>query len=428
MTPASVSRSAGEPRGPRRGCCPWSAPPPASGGRAPAAAACSVSRAPPGASTPQLLPLPGTSAVPKMPRRHGQQAAMPARARPSSWHHQRWAAEDGGRPGVHAGRSPRRALRASDSDPQLVKPRRVFVLTLLCHRISISTMSLDVPVTAMDTKKGENRRLAYAVSAMQGYRENMEDAHKVDLNLDPRTATSFFGVYDGHGGPAVSKYCAKHLHIELRKDAGFRNDPVAAIQRTFLRMDTMMASRKAGKELCEYGAGSEYWDNCKKEIRAARFTFCGQAIVLSTDFKPSLPGERERIENTGRTVYVPAGRGNIERIDGEIAISRAIGDLAYKNVEGLSAEQQAITAYPEVRTEAITHDDQFLIIACDGIWDCLSSQQAVTFVNMYLNSNVGLSVICEALLQHCVSVPSGRDNMTVMLVRFKNPPPAGPAA
>ncbi|KAF8704220.1 hypothetical protein HU200_031717 [Digitaria exilis] len=257
--------------------------------------------------------------------------------------------------------------------------------------------------------------------------------------------------------------------LSFAKMQDFVNDPVAAIQRTFLRMDTMMASRKAGKELCEYGAGSEYWDNCKKEIRAARFTFCGQkprydgplsngcttivvlirgnqiivgnagdcrcvlsrngqAIVLSTDFKPSLPGERERIENAGRTVSAPAGRGNIERIDGEIAISRAIGDLAYKNVEGLSAEQQAITAYPEVRTEAITHDDQFLIIACDGIWDCLSSQQAVTFVNMYLNSNVGLSVICEALLQHCVSVPSGRDNMTVMLVRFKNPPPAGPAA
>lgn len=114
------------------------------------------------------------------------------------------------------------------------------------------------------------------------------------------------------------------------------------------------------------------------------FPLVAKAIVLSTDFKPSLPGERERIENAGRTVSAPAGRGNIERIDGEIAISRAIGtvlpaffvlwnytvgsvviikallpyisgDLAYKNVEGLSAEQQAITAYPEVRTVSVTN-------------------------------------------------------------------------
>jgi len=36
--------------------------------------------------------------------------------------------------------------------------------------------ALSVPVTAMATESGENERLSYAVSAMQGYRDNMEDA------------------------------------------------------------------------------------------------------------------------------------------------------------------------------------------------------------------------------------------------------------
>ncbi|KAG2567203.1 hypothetical protein PVAP13_7NG257000 [Panicum virgatum] len=327
--------------------------------------------------------------------------------------------------------------------------------------------ALSVPVTAMATESGENGRLSYAVSAMQGYRDNMEDAHKAVLNLDAVTATSFFGVYDGHGGPAVSKYCAKHLHNELRKHADFGHDPIAALQRTFLRMDEKMKTRKAAKELCEYG-GNEYWENYKKAIHSSRFRFCwaekppydgpisdgctacvvlirgnhiivanagdsrcvlsrnDHPIALSTDFKPDVPGERVRIESAGRSVTVTEARGNIPRIDEGIAISRSLGDMTYKDVEGLSPLQQPITALPEVRTEDITHDAQFLILACDGIWDCMTNQQAVDFVRMYLASDVSLAYICEAILTHCVATPRGRDNMTVMLIRFKITPPPPP--
>ncbi|PUZ47869.1 hypothetical protein GQ55_7G200700 [Panicum hallii var. hallii] len=336
-------------------------------------------------------------------------------------------------------------------------------------RISSSTMARSVPVTAMATESGENGRLCYAVSAMQGYRDTMEDAHRVVLDLDAATATSFFGVYDGHGGPAVSKYCAKHLHNELRKHADFGRDPIAALERTFLRMDEKMKTRKAAKELCEYG-GNEYWENYKKAIHSSRFLpICGekppydgptsdgctacvvlirgnqiivanagdsrcvlsrnsQPIALSTDFKPNVPSERIRIENAGRTVTVTEARGNIPRIDEGIAISRSLGDMTYKDIEGLSPLQQPMTALPEVRTEDITHDSQFLIIACDGIWDCMTNRQAIDFVRIYLESNISLAAICEAMLTHCLATPRGRDNMTVMLVRFKTtlPPPSPP--
>ncbi|CAN6249247.1 unnamed protein product [Urochloa humidicola] len=328
-------------------------------------------------------------------------------------------------------------------------------------------MSLSAPVTEKNTEIGGNARLDYAVSAMQGYRLTMEDAHTAVLDLDARTATSFFGVYDGHGGPAVSKYCAKHLHTELRKNAQFHRNPADAIRETFLRMDVKMRRSKAGKELSKYG-GNEYWEEYGEAIQAHRFlSFCGrvpyvgpqqdgctacvvlirgneiivgnagdsrcvlsrnnQAIELSTDFKPNLPAERQRIESAGRHVTVTEARGNIPRIDDGIAVSRTIGDLAYKNNAQLPAEQQALTALPEVRTENITHDTQFLIIACDGIWDCMGSQQAVEFVGSRLATNAGLAFICEAILDYCVTHPRGRDNMTVMLVRFKAPG-AGQAA
>uniref|UniRef100_K3YDL9 protein-serine/threonine phosphatase n=1 Tax=Setaria italica TaxID=4555 RepID=K3YDL9_SETIT len=264
-------------------------------------------------------------------------------------------------------------------------------------------MALSVPVTAKTTESGENGRLAYAVSAMQGFRENMEDSHTAVLQLDAATATSFFGVYDGHGGPAVSRYCGKHLHVELRKHPQFHRYPITALEETFLRMDEMMRRRKAGKELSGYG-GNEYWDEYREALRGRRFClpFCGQKLPYSGPLQD------------GCTACVVLIRGN------EIIVGNA-GDLSYKNDDSLPAIEQAITALPEVRTEHITHDAQFLILACDGIWDCMTSQQAVDYVRIYLAANAGLTFICESLLDHCVALPRGRDNMTVMLVRFKTP-------
>ena len=68
------------------------------------------------------------------------------------------------------------------------------------------------------------------------------------------------------------------------------------------------------------------------------------------------------------------------RVDGIIAISRAIGDWEYKSAT-LEPAQMAVSAYPEVRSYEINPKLDFIICACDGIWDCMTSQQAVDFVN-----------------------------------------------
>ncbi|XP_062185999.1 probable protein phosphatase 2C 42 [Phragmites australis] len=323
-------------------------------------------------------------------------------------------------------------------------------------------MALAVPVTLRTTTHGGNGRLDYAVSAMQGYRENMEDDHATVLDLDTATATSFFGVYDGHGGPAVAKYCAKHLHIELRKHEDFHNNLPNAVEATFLRMDEMLRDRKAGWELSKYG-GNEHWRKYRRNLLITYFlplcvqrlayvgpegdgcTACvaiirgnqiivgnagdsrcvlsrnGQAIELSTDHKPNLPDETQRIQNAGHEVTVNQDRGNIPRIDDGIAISRSIGDLMYKDNASLGPQNQALTALPEIRNEEITDDTEFLVIACDGIWDCMTSQEVVNYVRLYLNNNVEPRHICESLLTHCLAQPRGRDNMSVILVRFKKP-------
>ena len=79
---------------------------------------------------------------------------------------------------------------------------------------------------------------------------------------------------------------------------------------------------------------------------------------------------------------------------GGLNLSRAIGDHAYKKKSLLPAEEQAITALPDVRTLTLDDQDEFMVIACDGIWNFMSSQDVIDFVRNRLDKK-SLSQICE---------------------------------
>lgn len=68
-------------------------------------------------------------------------------------------------------------------------------------------------------------------------------------------------------------------------------------------------------------------------------------------------------------------------MNGRLALSRALGDFEYKNNADLSPKKQAVSAHPDLKMESITADTQFIILACDGIWDVLTSQEAVNWVH-----------------------------------------------
>ena len=77
-------------------------------------------------------------------------------------------------------------------------------------------------------------------------------------------------MYDGHGGAAVARFCARHLHGELlRSEAYARGDMAGALQATYMRMDELMKTRSAELELKELA-----------KVRGARVA-AGQARVGS---------------------------------------------------------------------------------------------------------------------------------------------------
>ena len=85
----------------------------------------------------------------------------------------------------------------------------------------------------------------------------------------------------------------------------------------------------------------------------------GRAKPLSEDHKPQLEAEKNRITAAGGFV-------DFGRVNGNLALSRAIGDFEFKKGAELPPESQIVTAFPDVEEHELTDEDEFLVLACDG--------------------------------------------------------------
>jgi len=138
----------------------------------------------------------------------------------------------------------------------------------------------------------------------------------------------------------------------------------------------------------------------------------GRAVELSRDHKPSCTVERLRIENLGGTVFDGY-------LNGQLAVARAIGDWHMKGSKGSLCP---LTPEPEFREVRLTEEDEFLIIGCDGLWDVMSSQFAVSMVRKELMAHndpqrCSRELVQEALRRDCC------DNLTAVVVCFSVDPP-----
>mgnify|MGYP002633053951 CR=1 FL=1 len=145
----------------------------------------------------------------------------------------------------------------------------------------------------------------------------------------------------------------------------------------------------------------------------------GRALPMSTDHKPTQKRERDRIYRAGSTV-------NFEgRIDGNLNLSRAIGDISHKRNAKLPLHEQAITALPDIKTHQMSSKTDFAIMGCDGIWETKTSQQIVDYVYIQMQRKVKLAKICEGLLDSLLSPNvmrtdgKGCDNMSVIIIDFR---------
>ncbi|KAL7949549.1 putative serine/threonine phosphatase 2C ptc2 [Trichoderma barbatum] len=291
--------------------------------------------------------------------------------------------------------------------------------------------TLSEPVVEKTSERGEDDRLLYGVSAMQGWRISMEDAHTAELNLTPPnndTKThpdrlSFFGVFDGHGGDKVALFAGENIHNIVFKQDSFRSgDYAQGLKDGFLATDRAILNdpkyeeEVSGCTACvSLIAGNKIYVANAGDSRGV-LGIKGRAKPLSNDHKPQLETEKNRITAAGGFV-------DFGRVNGNLALSRAIGDFEFKKSAELSPENQIVTAYPDVEEHDLTEEDEFLVIACDGIWDCQSSQAVVEFVRRGIAAKQDLDKICENMMDNCLASNSetggvGCDNMTMVIIGF----------
>ena len=252
---------------------------------------------------------------------------------------------------------------------------------------------------------------------------------------------SLFCVFDGHGerGEDVSEFVLESIVTNLEKDPDLENEPEKALTKAFLQTDedlekadhidsffsgtTAVVVYRKGNELYTANAGDSRAVMARRDPANANLL---TALPLSIDHNPDSPGERERIESNGGFVSDPPGEGlsarvwldaNMTRVG--LAMARSIGDNAVKKV--------GVIAKPEVRKHHITTEDDFMIVASDGVWEFISSEDAVKTVKASLDATNSATLACKHLIDsaiQCWKENEGdyRDDITAIVMRIRRYP------
>lgn len=109
--------------------------------------------------------------------------------------------------------------------------------------------------------------------------------------------------------------------------------------------------------------------------------------------------ERQRIQEAGGTVL-------IQRVNGSLAVSRALGDFEYKNNSNRRPDQQLVSPEPDItsHTRQLTNDEHvaFIVLACDGVWDVITNEELAAYILARMNVTDDLSEICNSVLDMCL--------------------------
>jgi serine/threonine protein phosphatase PrpC len=252
---------------------------------------------------------------------------------------------------------------------------------------------------------------------------------------------ALFVVLDGHGeqGDRVSEFVMRQLVMTLEKNEKLATDVAEAMKETFIKTNsalvttpiqymtsgcTCVSAYMIGTTLHIANCGDS---RCVMAIKTDEVDENDNAVVvshdLSVDHKPDDPAEKERIEAWGGYVCPPYEEGLSARVylDPEftmigLAMARSIGDFAVKSV--------GVIPEPDVVKYEVTEKDKFMILASDGVWEFITSQEAIDIVNSCIDQ--GCYEACEELIQVAAlrwSEEEGdyRDDITAIVVKFPLP-------
>eukprot|EP01087_Luapelamoeba_hula_P023149 TRINITY_DN845_c1_g1_i2.p1 TRINITY_DN845_c1_g1~~TRINITY_DN845_c1_g1_i2.p1 ORF type:complete len:393 (-),score=101.49 TRINITY_DN845_c1_g1_i2:388-1566(-) len=355
----------------------------------------------------------------------------------------------------------------------------------------VTTMEQEDPARfEKEVQQLDSHYLSFAHSAMQGLRDEMEDRYAVEIDIvkehfrhekDDDTYVAYFGLFDGHGGNRCADYCSRNLLTaslevlspnkklselltNLNNDAMLKNCFIVADE-AFRATDRVQEREAQGKKISGSTAVT-VWVVVSKETGGSKYDIIvasagdsrcvmydkGTTTALTRDHKPTDQEEMERIYDAGGFV-------SRKRVNSCLAMSRALGDFSFKQAPGLPPDLQAVTPVPDVHRVEISPEAEqkekeqeeekakekalqeknaaqenkesdelsFLIIACDGLWDVMSNEEATAYVAKRLSKKVkkgksqknsGVQRISKRLCDYCVRERGSTDNVSIIIVQL----------
>ncbi|KAI8371487.1 phosphatase 2C-like domain-containing protein [Radiomyces spectabilis] len=264
------------------------------------------------------------------------------------------------------------------------------------HSSASTKRSVTAPGFTLGVSEDRNKRC----------RRTMEDAHAYITDFHGVPRQGFFAIFDGHAGKSTAEWCGANFHKTLlhclEKNA---ETPVPEVLNlTFLEADRQVNQKEGKFSGCTAVVAYVQVKDKKRmlytgNVGDARAVLSrqGKAVRLSYDHKGSDAKEAKRITDLG-------GFMMNHRVNGVLAVTRSLGDSVMK---------EFVVGNPYTTETELGNGDDFLILACDGLWDVCDDQEAVNLIKDVMDPQEA----SRKLLEHALANFS-TDNLTIMVIRF----------
>lgn len=230
---------------------------------------------------------------------------------------------------------------------------------------------------------------------------------------------SFFAAYDGHQGKYTSLFIRSQIHHKVCRHPQFPHNIDQAIRDSILEVDEVVNDTQEREEFACGSTVLSAWIRNRQELIISNVGDCrgficrrGEPLELAVPHYPNREDERQRIVDSGGAVV----RQGPWRVNGILAVSRSVGDYNLKKF---------VIPDPEITRFELEPEDEFVILASDGLWDVISPTQMIEIVretSRTQGKKYACRALCEAALEH-----GTKDNVTVLLMFINRPTENVPA-
>jgi serine/threonine protein phosphatase PrpC len=241
---------------------------------------------------------------------------------------------------------------------------------------------------------------------------------------------SFFGVYDGHGGRRAADFLCDKLHVFVRKAKARGLDVRGALSAALHEAEQEFNQIAEAEDLTDgTTAAVAIIDGAQLTVASvgdSELVLCrsGKALPLCEVHNPGKnPAEAQRVTREGGVLVDSRVAHPLAPQAYSLALSRAIGDFPFKSPLLTRGHPSGVSAEPDIRELQLTAEDEFLILACDGLWDVMTHQEAVDSALAALRASDDPQAVAEALVADAYARGS-TDNISVLLVTLRRWPVA----